>query len=146
MGNNKESDTILEMDIQVTKVMKDLRSRVDKVYNRYMNESKKIPELPDFDSLLKSNRLRFNTSKKLTEMLDELIELKLRVSIVYRNLSSMEKVQITSKSEYTLIRNFQSNIKKYLEELNEYKFEISDLMKNANNKIRILDSFSFYEG
>lgn len=140
----KVDDSILEMDMQITKIMQDLRIRIQQVYDKYTDENKKIPQLPSFDTLVKSNKLRYNTSKVLTESLDELISLKLRVSVVARNLEGMSTVQITSKSEYSVIATLKGNIKKYLEELSEYRFEISDLIKNANNKLRVLESVAFY--
>lgn len=141
--NNSES-SILEMDREIHKIMEDIRSRVRRVYDSYTDENREIPKLPDYDLMLKNNRLRYNTSKTLTESLDELIRLKLRVSIVERNISSMRNIQITNKSDFTLISTLKSNLKKYESELQEYKFEISDLMKNANNKLRVLESVSFY--
>ena len=139
-----DETSILEMDKEINKIMQDIRHRVKKVYDEYTDENREIPRLPDYDLMLKNNRLRYNTSKTLTESLDELIRLKLRVSIVARNIASMRTIQITSKSDFTLVSTLKGNLKKYESELQEYKFEISDLMKNANNKLRVLESVSFY--
>lgn len=137
-------DSILEMDKEINKIIVDVRERVQRVYDKYTDDNREIPKLPDYDLMLKDNRLRYNTSKILTESLDELIRLKLRVSIVERNIASMRNIQITSKSDFTLISTLKGNLKKYENEMQEYKFEISDLIKNANNKLRVMESVSFY--
>jgi hypothetical protein len=137
--------SILEAEVQVNNIVKDIRSRVDAVYDRYTTDGKSVPKLPDFDTLRKNNRLHYDTSKKLTEFIDELIEVKLRVNVVRRHLEDMQKIQSTSRSDYTFMCNFKDNLKKYDEELSGYRFEIADLIKNANNKLRVLESVSFYD-
>lgn len=138
------SNSILEMDMQVNNIMKDLRRRIQVVYDGYVGENKKIPELPRYEILVNSSKDRYNLARRLTKLIDELSELKLRVGVVHRNIVSMMNVQVTAKSDYTLISNFKGNLKKYEEELSEYKFEIQDLIKNANNKIRIIESAAFF--
>ena len=138
-------DSILEMDAKVSTVMKDLRKRLNNLYDKYLTDESKLPKLPKYEDMIKDTRLRYNTSKTLTELLDELIQMKLRISLVSRSISSMKNIQITSVSDYTLVANFKNNLKSYDEELTEARYELSDLMKNVNNKIRILDSVSFYD-
>lgn len=138
------SNSILEMDAKVSTIMKDLRKRVQFVYDKYTDKDKKIPVLPPYDVIVNSSQERYNLARRLTMLIDELSELKLRVGVVYRSVVGMRNVQVTAKSDYTLISNFKNNLKKYEEELSEYKFEIQDLIKNANNKIRILESAAFY--
>ena len=137
-------DSILEMDAKVSNIMKDIRSRLNSLYDKYLTDDRKLPKLPSYDSMIKDTRVRYNASKTLTELIDELIQMKLRVSLVSKQISSMRNIQITSKGNYTLISNFKNNLKSYDEELSEARYELSDLIKNANNKVRILDSVSFY--
>lgn len=138
------SSSILEMDVQVSNIMKDLRKRVQVVYDKFVGDDRKIPELPRYEIIVNSSKDRYNLARRLTSLIDELSELKLRVGVVHRSILSMMNVQVTAKSDYTLISNFKSNLKKYEEELSEYKFEIQDLIKNANNKIRVLESAAFF--
>lgn len=138
------SSSILEMDVQVSNIMKDLRKRVQVVYDKFVGDGRKIPELPRYEIIVNSSKDRYNLARRLTSLIDELSELKLRVGVVHRSILSMMNVQVTAKSDYTLISNFKSNLKKYEEELSEYKFEIQDLIKNANNKIRVLESAAFF--
>lgn len=145
MTNMSGQDSILEMDAKVSSVMKDLRNRLNSLYDKYLTDDSKLPKLPNYDEMIRDTKLRYTTSKTLTELLDELIQMKLRVSLVSRSISSMKNIQITSKSDYTLVSNFKSNLKSYDEELTEARYELSDLMKNVNNKIRVLDSVSFYD-
>ena len=140
----KSESSILEMEVQVNNIIKDLRERINAVFDKYTDAKHEIPKLPDFDVLLKSNKLHYDTSKRLTECIDELIELKLRVNIVRRSLDDLQNIQASSRSDYTFLCNFKNNLKKYDDELSGYKFELADLIKNANNKLRVLESVSFY--
>jgi hypothetical protein len=138
--------SILELEVETNNIMKDLRDRINRMFDRYTNAKHEIPKLPDFDDLLNNNRLHYNTSKNLTDLIDELLDLKLRVNIVKRSFDELSnmKLQAVSRNEYTFLGNFRNNLKKYDEELTSYKFELADLVKNANNKLRVLESVSFY--
>lgn len=136
--------SILEMEAQISNIMKDLRKRIQVIYDRYTDSEKKIPELPRYEIIVNSSKERYNLARQLTRLIDDLSELKLRVGIVYRSIVGMKGIQVTAKSDYTLISNFKNNLKKYEDELSEYKFEIQDLIKNANNKIRVLESAAFF--
>lgn len=138
-------NTILEAEVQVSNIMKDLRQRINNLFDKYM-EDRDIPKLPDFNILLKNNQLRYDTSKRLTETIDELMVLKLRVNVVRRNLDELQNIQAATRSDYSFMCNFKNNLKKYDDELSGYKFELADLIRNANNKLRVLESVSFYEG
>ena len=142
----KSESSILEVEVQVNNIIKDLRQRINTVFDKYTDDKKQIPVLPEFDLLIKNNRLHYETSKRLTECIDELMDLKLRVNIVRRSLDDLQNTQASSRSDYSFLCNFKANLKKYDEELSGYKFELTDLIKNANNKLRVLESVSFYEG
>lgn len=145
MANNNEQ-TILEFEVQVSNIMKDLRERVKSLYDVYTTDTKlEKYKLPPYDLLLKDIKLRYKTSSLLIESLDNINNVKLRITIVLRNLNDMRTVQINSVSNYTLVGNFRNNLKKYCEELNDYRFDLMDLQKNTNNKIRLLDSMSYVE-
>lgn len=145
MANNNEQ-TILEFEVQVSNIMKDLRERVKSLYDVYTTDTKlEKYKLPPYDLLLKDVKLRYKTSSLLIESLDNINNVKLRITIVLRNLNDMRTVQINSVSNYTLVGNFRNNLKKYCEELNDYRFDLMDLQKNTNNKIRLLDSMSYIE-
>ena len=143
MANSESS--ILEMEVTVNNIVKDLRNRIQIVFDKYTTDSKKIPKLPDFDDLVKSNRLHYETSRRLTECIDELMDVKLRVNLVRKKLGELQNIQSTSRSEYSFMCNFKNNLANYDEELAGYRFELADLIKNCNNKLRILESVSFYE-
>lgn len=138
------SNSILEVEVQVNNIIKDIRQRVQAVFDKYTNGKKELPGLPDFDALMKSNRLHYETSKRLTECIDELNDIKLRVNLVRRSLDDLQGIQAT-RSDYNFLVNFRKNLEKYDEELSGYRFDISDLIKNANNKLRVLESVSFYD-
>ena len=145
MANNNEQ-TILEFEVQVSNIMNDLRERVKSLYDVYTTDTKlEKYKLPPYDLLLKDIKLRYKTSSLLIESLDNINNVKLRITIVLRNLNDMRTVQINSVSNYTLVGNFRNNLKKYCEELNDYRFDLMDLQKNTNNKIRLLDSMSYVE-
>lgn len=145
MEKNSEQ-TILDFEVQINNIMKDLRERVKSLYDVYTTDTKlEKYKLPPYDLLLKDVKLRYKTSSLLIESLDNINNVKLRITIVSRNLNDMRTVQITSVSNYTLVGNFRNNLKKYCEELNDYRFDLMDLQKNTNNKIRLLDSMSYVE-
>ena len=109
------SSSILEMDMQVSNIMKDLRKRVQVVYDKYTGDDRKIPELPRYEIIVNSSKDRYNLARRLTSLIDELSELKLRVGVVHRSILGMMNIQVTAKSDYTLISNFKGNLKKYEE-------------------------------
>ena len=140
MSNNP----ILEADARVSKIMKDIRDRVTAVYDRYIGDKKSIPKLPPFEELVRNDRLRYETSVNLTNLVDDLSELRVRVSLVYRHLT-MTKMGLSPKAEdIQFVRVFQQNLNTYLDELSNYRYEILDLIKNANSKLRVLESSVFF--
>lgn len=139
-----EEQTLLQIEIALSDLMKDLKNNILKVYDKYTDNSKQIPKLPPYASL-KSDSLRYELSRTLTSAVDELLEMKLRVGILYRDMSQYQEYQPKSKSDYLVGQRFRTVIKRYLEELDQIRFELSDLVKNANNKIRILDSVQYYD-
>jgi hypothetical protein len=71
--------------------------------------------------------------------------MKLRVCLVSRSLEEYKNFQPTSKADYNVAVSFRDGIKSYLDELTQYKFDLADLLKNANNKLRVLDSYQFFD-
>lgn len=136
-------NSILETEQKVSEIIKDVRARIETLYGKYMDDNRQIPSLPPFDQLMKSDRVRYELSKRLTDCIDELNSLKLRISVVRRSLDDFRKLQAT-RSDYSLVTNFKKNIERWDEELSGYRFDISDLIKNANNKLRVLESVAFY--
>lgn len=137
--------TILEMEVQVNNIIKDIRSRVNSIFDKYTNDKNQIPRLPDFEDMRKSPKLHYETSRRLTDCIDELMDVKIRVNLVRRSIEDIQGIQSTSRSDYTFLSNFKNNLKRYDEELLGYRFEIADLVKNANNKLRVLESVPFYD-
>lgn len=140
-----ESNSILEAEVTINNIMKDLRQKINSMFDRFL-DGKEIPKLPAFDVLVKNDRVRYDISSSLTQLIDDIMVLKLRVNIVRRNLDELQNIQSQTRSDYSFLCNFKNNLKKYDEELSGYKFELADLIRNANNKLKILESASFYEG
>lgn len=138
-------NSILEMEVQVNNIIKDLRQRVSKIFDKYTEENGKIPKLPDYDELRKSSKMQYEISRRLTDCIDELMDVKIRVNLVRRSLEDIQSIQSTSRSDYTFLNNFKNNLRKYDEELSGYRFEIADLIKNANNKLRVLEAIPFHD-
>lgn len=142
-NTRKQDRSILDMEVTIQNVMKDLRNRINDTYDTYLIENKKVIKLPSYSDLSKNIELRYNISVQLTDAMDELNELRLRVSIVNRYIEDIRNIQATNKNEYVLMANFRTNLKKYSDELTSYKFELSDLAKNVNNKLRIIDNMNW---
>lgn len=139
-----EEQTLLQIEVALKDLMDDLKDKILKVYDKYTDSSKQIPKLPPYASL-KSDSLRYELSRNLTDAVDELLEMKLRAGVLYRDMMQYQEYQPKSKSDYLVGQKFKTVIKGYLEELDQIRFELSDLVKNANNKIRILDSVQYYD-
>nr|DAQ48181.1 MAG TPA: hypothetical protein [Bacteriophage sp.] len=135
--------SILEMEVEIKKVVDDLRGRIFAVYDKYQINSGKVIELPSYDELVKSRKLQYNIERDLTTAIDEMLDLKLRISVVTRNLNSIKSIQVSSRTEYNLVTTFKRFVEESLEELDTYKFEITEIIKNLNNKIRIITSVQF---
>jgi hypothetical protein len=136
-------NSILLTEKKVSDIMKDIRFRIESLFDKYTDDDKKIPSLPPYEELMKSDRKRYELSKSLTDCIDELNSMKLRISIVRRSLDDFRKIQAT-RSDYSLVTNFKKNLESWDEELSGYRFDLSDLIKNANNKLRVLESVAFY--
>ena len=113
------------------------------MYDKYQINSGKVIELPSYDELVKSRKLQYNIERDLTTAIDEMLDLKLRISVVTRNLNSIKSIQVSSRTEYNLVTTFKRFVEESLEELDTYKFEITEIIKNLNNKIRIITSVQF---
>ena len=139
----QENSGLIDMEAQVFNVVKDLRERIENLYDRYLTEKKAVPPLPSFEELSKNSKLHYDTSVKLAECIDEILEMKMRVGMVYKQLSDIYNTQISDRSSYNFLNNFKKNIEKYMSELEGYRFDLVDILKNTNNKFRILDSLSY---
>lgn len=138
-----DANTILELQVEIGNLIKDLDSRVMKVYDKYTID-KNIPKLPPFNAL-KSDEVRYNCLKVLTDCVDELNDLKLRISLLQRNLLRYQNFQPASKTDYMVVSKFRETMKLHLENLDTYRFDISDLIRNANAKIKTLEAAQYYE-
>lgn len=135
--------SILEIELEMNKVAKDLQDRIYQVYDTYLVENRKIIDLPTYEALYRSPKLQYEVSERLIRTIDVLNDLKLRISVVNKNLSEMKNLQVTTKSDYQLIANLKSKVNRYYDEFNEHKFQISDLIKNANNKLNTINAVRF---
>jgi hypothetical protein len=135
--------SILEIEVEMNKVAKDLQDRIYQVYDTYLVENRKIIDLPTYEALCRSPKLQYEVSERLIRTIDVLNDLKLRISVVNKNLSKMKNLQVTTKSDYQLIANLKSKVNRYYDEFNEHKFQISDLIKNANNKLNTINAVRF---
>ena len=136
-------NSILSMDTETTKIMKDIRVRIDEMYSKFTDDNRKIPELPKFDEIKGRFKVNYSISKELTDLIDYLLNIKLRVKVALSGIEDMIHIQITSKTDYVLINNFKNNLKRYKDELTGYLFDISDLVKNANNKLKVLQAYNW---
>jgi len=80
----KDESTLLEVQMEVGNLMQDLSSRIDNVYDKYTIAGD-IPKLPPFEKL-RDDKTRYECSRVLTDCVDELNEMKLRVSLLSREL------------------------------------------------------------
>lgn len=135
--------SILEMEVEFDKVVNDLQKRIFEVYDTYLVENGKIIDLPTYESLINNYKLQYEVSEKLIHTIDVLNDLKLRINIVNRNLSDIKNLQITTKSDYQLIANFKNKVSRWYDSFNEHKFQISDLIKNANSKLSTISAVRF---
>ena len=135
--------SILEIEVEMNKVAKDLQDRIYQVYDTYLVENRKIIDLPTYEALYRSPKLQYEVSERLIRTIDVLNDLKLRISVVNKNLSEMKNLQVTTKSDYQLVANLKSKVRRYYDEFNEHKFQISDLIKNANNKLNTINAVRF---
>jgi hypothetical protein len=135
--------SIMEMEAELDKVVNDLQKRIFDVYDTYLVENGKIIDLPTYESLINNYKLQYEVSEKLIHTIDVLNDLKLRINIVNRNLSDIKNLQITTKSDYQLIANFKNKVSRWYDSFNEHKFQISDLIKNANSKLSTISAVRF---
>lgn len=135
--------SILEIELEMNKVAKDLQDRIYSVYDSYLVENKRIIDLPTYEALYRSPKLQYEVSERLIRTIDVLNDLKLRISVVNKNLSEMKNLQVTTKSDYQLVANLKFKVSRYYDEFNEHKFLISDLIKNANNKLNTINAVRF---
>ena len=131
------------MEAELDKVVNDLQKRIFEVYDTYLVENGKIIDLPTYESLINNYKLQYEVSEKLIHTIDVLNDLKLRINIVNRNLSDIKNLQITTKSDYQLIANFKNKVSRWYDSFNEHKFQISDLIKNANSKLSTISAVRF---
>lgn len=139
-----EEQTLLQVEITLKGLMDDLQMKILAVYDKYTDNSKSLPKLPPYKEL-KDDSVRYRISKSLTEAVDELLDLKLRAGLLWREMNKYKEYQPQSKADYLIGQKFRATVEGYLTELDQIRFEISDLVKNANNKIKILDSVQYYD-
>lgn len=139
----KDESTLLEVQIELGKLMSDLSSRIDKVYDKYTIAGD-IPKLPPFEQL-RSDKIRYECSRVLTNCVDELNEMKLRVSLLSRELYQYQNFQPASKTDYNIAVKFRETIKDHIETLTQYRFDLDSLVRNANSKLKVLENANYYD-
>ena len=141
--NMREESTILAAQMEVKNLVSDIDKRISAHYDKYTVNSK-IPKLPPFEAL-KKDKIRYECIRVLTNCVDEINDLKLRTSLLQRSLIEYKRFQPSSKATYVVVSKFKDSINEYLENLDRYKFDLADLARNANNKIKTLESAQYYD-
>ena len=136
------SDTILQIQVEVKNLMTDLESRIEGLYNRYTTDGE-VTKLPPFESL-KDERVRYEYTRVLTNCIDELNDLKLRISLLQRNFLTYRNFQPASKTDYLMVNALKERLKFYCDSLERYRFDVQDLIRNATFKIKALDAANYY--
>lgn len=142
---NKKHDNsknIFEIEENILLIMQDIRNKLGDFYDKDFNKSREI-SLPDFDDIVKNKKLLYDTTRYLIEYVEDIINLKVKINIVYRYIMEIKNIKVSTQKDYTMITNFKKTLKSYEEELTNYKIELTEIIKNTNSKIRLLESVNF---
>lgn len=138
--------SILEIEATVSDLMSDLRSRVTKLYDSYMDDSSTsiLKKVPTYEELIKNPGLCYSVSDGLTKSIDEMLEVQMRITLMSSELAGIQSTPITSKSEYSFVSNFKSTIARYENELKEFKYDVVGMIQNTKSKLKRVESVSFF--
>lgn len=136
------SKNIFEIEENILLIMQDIRNKLGDFYDKDFNKSREI-SLPDFDDIVKNKKLLYDTTRYLIEYVEDIISLKVKINIVYRYIMEIKNIKVSTQKDYTMITNFKKTLKSYEEELTNYKIELTEIIKNVNSKIRLLESVNF---
>lgn len=142
---NKKHDNsknIFEIEENILLIMQDIRNKLGDFYDKDFNKSREV-SLPDFDDIVKNKKLLYDTTRYLIEYVEDIINLKVKINIVYRYIMEIKNIKVSTQKDYTMITNFKKTLKLYEEELTNYKIELTEIIKNVNSKIRLLESVNF---
>ena len=142
---NKKHDNsknIFEIEENILPIMQDIRNKLGDFYDKDFNKSREV-SLPDFDDIVKNKKLLYDTTRYLIEYVEDIINLKVKINIVYRYIMEIKNIKVSTQKDYTMITNFKKTLKLYEEELTNYKIELTEIIKNVNSKIRLLESVNF---
>ena len=142
---NKKQDNsknIFEIEENILLIMQDIRNKLGDFYDKDFNKSRDV-SLPDFDDIVKNKKLLYDTTRYLIEYVEDIINLKVKINIVYRYIMEIKNIKVSTQKDYTMITNFKKTLKLYEEELTNYKIELTEIIKNVNSKIRLLESVNF---
>lgn len=137
-----KNKSILEVEEKISMIMQDIRMRINSYYDSMGNNDIE-KELPDFDMLVKNKKLLYMKTRNMIKATEEIINLKIHINIVYRYIIEIKGIKCTNQKEYIMLSNFKNNLKNYEDELFGYRQELSDVIKNNNSKIRLLESINF---
>ena len=136
------SKNIFEIEENILLIMQDIRNKLGDFYDKDFNKSREV-SLPDFDDIVKNKKLLYDTTRYLIEYVEDIINLKVKINIVYRYIMEIKNIKVSTQKDYTMITNFKKTLKLYEEELTNYKIELTEIIKNVNSKIRLLESVNF---
>lgn len=139
----RSENTILEIQVEIDSLIKDLDNRIVSLYDKY-TVNKQIPRLPPFEKL-KEDRVRYECIRVLTGCVDEINDVKLRVSLLQKNLMKYQGFQPSSKTDYLVVSKFKESLKNHIDALDGYRFDLGDLTRNANSKIKALEAAQYYD-
>ena len=71
-------------------------------------------------------------------------KMKIRISLLQRNFVKYQDFQPASSTEYVVVSNFRQSLKNYVSILEQYRFDVTDLIRNANNKIKAIEAAQYY--
>lgn len=142
----EDSESLMETEVILNSIVEDLEARTKKIYDRVLlTGERKLPKLPKYSELCRSNQLFYKVYSEYLEYYDEIVDLRIRVSSITRQLKEC-LIKDSRGYNTSLAKSFNNGLNSKIEALEGRKFELIDVGKMISGRIDLLKSISYTRG
>ena len=134
---------MLQMDL--TKVVKECYNKIEEIFSKYGSNVGDIPKLPPYDSLKKNPELFYKYTEMYMNIGDEIICASISANLVLQSLQNIKATKLTPEltNNFTLMSRFREMLEEYIATLTTYRFDLGDLKRQVQDRVRLLQSISY---
>jgi len=129
--------SLFELQTKVENILKDVEKKSKQVLDKYKDNLPAIP--PDYNKA-KDPRISYASYYKITEAIDEMISVEIRITLVINQLEGIVSGRFPRElsNEPKLVKNFVDKMRGEIKILQSYRDQLEGVMWTLKDKIKVL--------